>query len=137
MEFAASELAQARKRRAGSARRAAIAEFGGGDKFAAHLGVNETAISMALNDRPDRPWREEWTAELLASPDVTIATKRALADALLGGAGLVAAPQEAITVVGVANRALAELERFGAHGQPIADELRGLLLSALAAGRLR
>lgn len=137
MEFAAKELAANRRRALFDARRDAITQFGGGDKFSAAVEVDETTISQALNDNPKRPWREDWTAALLACSRVKIATKRALADALLGEAGLVAAPQEEVTAVEVAGRAIDALYKFGPMGQPVADELRGLLLSALAAGRFR
>ena len=50
---------------------------------------------------------------------------------------LVSAPQEEVSVRDVAERALTALERFGSMGQPVADELRGLLLSALTAGRFK
>lgn len=137
MGFAAAEVAAARQRKLSTARRAALAEIGGGGEFARLVGAPESAISQALNGRHDRPWREDWTVALLSSDDVSDATKRALADALLGGAGLVSAHREEVSVREVAERALVALDRFGAMGAPIADELRGLLLDALAAGRLR
>lgn len=137
MEFAAKELAAARRRALFDARRDAVTQFGGGDKFSVLVEVDETTISQALNDNPKRPWREDWTAALLASSRVKVATKRALADALLGEAGLCSAPQEEVTVVEVASRAIDALYQFGKYGQPVADELRGLLLSALAAQRYR